>query len=1334
MKKFTINTILLNKKTISMFILICSLASTSFAQVIKPFTQRASQYTPTTNIYNIKGDFTLIGNSNLSLNNLSNSSTNSNSNMVYIDADTDSNTINSSAATLTFSQENGANPECSNILFAGLYWTGRGNNNLTDLQKRSIKLKGPNDSSYQQYIAKPTEIMYPGTEGMYVGYIEVTDQIRNNGLGEYWVADLALTQGNGGSIGYYGGWSIIVVYENSKMNWRDVTIFDGYAFVEHSGSGSTNYELPVSGFNAVQSGDVNIKLGLMAGEGDRSIPGDNFRIRNANNTAWVTLSHSGNTTNNFFNSSIVTGGNPRTPNNTNNTGLDISMFNLDNTNNSLIANGQTQTKFSYGSSQDTYVIFNMAMSVDAYIPVSEGVLAANNINGNVPPSGSTLVVEPGDVIEYGIEIRNKGTEPIENAKLVVPVPFTSNYVNLSINQNVYHPDLVHTPPYFDPNEGATGAIVWNIQYLPLDIDINTLLADITFELRSTEDCSILVNESCEPRIVILGGHIAGEGVVSGNNYSLPLIQGYQENGICQGEPNVEPIAIDIDSAQFIADNCLDITDERRFYFCNSNSSTISLSEVSSQFPPASSFYNEYPVGPSTIQYTNSNPFPATPGIKTYYAVPPGDTTCIYLFTIQVVNITTEPTVNNYTYCVDEVAEPLSGITTNPLYTLYFYPDNNPSTVGQTSFTPPTNTTGEFTYYAAEGFDNNCVGNKVPIQVSVYNDIVITEESTNETCNENNDGTITLTVSGGSGDYSYAWTYNGILDPNINTPNVNNLPAGTYEVTVTDNNTACNANTSITINEPDALASSITSEDVLCNGQAEGSVNLSVTGGTAPYSYNWSNGETTEDLSNIPAGTYNVTITDDNGCTTTNSVNINEPDALASSLTSEDVLCNGQAEGSVNLSVTGGTPPYSYNWSNGATTEDLSNIPAGTYNVTVTDDNGCTTTNSVTINEPDALASSLTSEDVLCNGQAEGSVNLTVTGGTPPYSYNWSNGETTEDLSNIPAGTYNVTITDDNGCITTNSVTINEPDALASSLTSEDVLCNGQAEGSVNLSITGGNPPYSYNWSNGETTEDLSNIPAGTYNVTITDDNGCTTTNSVTINEPDALASSLTSEDVLCNGQAEGSVNLTVTGGTAPYSYNWSNGETTEDLNNIPAGTYNVTITDDNGCITTNSVTINEPDALASSLTSEDVLCNGQAEGSVNLSVTGGTAPYSYNWSNGVITEDLSNIPAGTYNVTITDDNGCTTTNSVTISEPDALASSLTSEDVLCNGQAEGSVSLSVTGGTPPYSYNWSNGAITEDLNNIPAGTYNVTITDDNGCTTTNSVTISEPDALASSLT
>ncbi|RCU57309.1 hypothetical protein DU428_05785, partial [Oceanihabitans sediminis] len=1155
-------------------------ASNSFAQVIEPFTQRSSQYSPDVKIYNIKGDFTLIGNSNLTLETYDVDSNNSRNEMIYVDEDGDFSTINSSSATLTFSNENGASPECSNIIYAGLYWTGRAASTVTTIQQRTVKLKGPQDATYRTYVANSNDIKFPGSNNMYAGYVEVTDQLKNNGIGEYWVADIALSEGNGGTTGYYGGWGIVVVYENSKMNWRDVTLFDGYAYVQ--GSSTLNYQLPVSGFNAVQSGDVNVKLGLMAGEGDKGISGDYFQIiksanvndANPNNNAWVSLNHSGNSTNNFFNSSIQTGGNPRNPNVVNNTGLDISMFELNNADKSLISNGQTQTKFRYGSNQDTYIIFNMAMSVDAYIPVSEGVLATNTING-VPPSGSNIVVEPGDVIEYGIEIRNKGTEAIQNAKLVVPIPFTSTYVNPSINYNVYDSNVQQQAPYYDPNEGSTGAIVWELDYIPLNTDLNTLLADITFELRSTEDCSILVNESCEPRIVILGGHIAGEGVVSGNNYSLPLIQGYQENGICQGEPNVEPIAIDIDSAQFIADNCLDITDERRFYFCNSNSSTISLSEVSSQFPPASSFYNEYPVGPSTIQYTNSNPFPATPGIKTYYAVPPGDTTCIYLFTIQVVNITTEPTVNNYTYCVDEVAEPLSGITTNPLYTLYFYPDNNPSTVGQTSFTPPTNTTGEFTYYAAEGFDNNCVGNKVPIQVSVYNDIVITEESTNETCNENNDGTITLTVSGGSGDYSYAWTYNGILDPNINTPNVNNLPAGTYEVTVTDNNTACNANTSITINEPDALASSITSEDVLCNGQAEGSVNLSVTGGTAPYSYNWSNGETTEDLSNIPAGTYNVTVTDDNGCTTTNSVTINEPDALASSLTSEDVLCNGQAEGSVNLTVTGGTPPYSYNWSNGETTEDLSNIPAGTYNVTITDDNGCTTTNSVNINEPDALASSLTSEDVLCNGQAEGSVNLSVTGGTPPYSYNWSNGATTEDLSNIPAGTYNVTVTDDNGCTTTNSVTINEPDALASSLTSEDVLCNGQAEGSVNLSVTGGTPPYSYNWSNGAITEDLNNIPAGTYNVTITDDNGCTTTNSVTISEPTALIASVQSQTTTLCGKEVATATIIASGGTPPYTYLWDNAtaETSDTATNLSNTTYNVIITDSKGCTFNLPVTI-----------------------------------------------------------------------------------------------------------------------------------------------------------------
>jgi hypothetical protein len=419
------------------------------------------------------------------------------------------------------------------------------------------------------------------------------------------------------------------------------------------------------------------------------------------------------------------------------------------------------------------------------------------------------------------------------------------------------------------------------------------------------------------------------------------------------------------------------------------------------------------------------------------------------------------------------------------------------------------------------------------------------------------------------------------------------------------------------------------------------------GGTAPYTYLWSNGATTEDLSNVAAGTYNVTITDGNGCTITASVTITEPTAtLAATTTPTDVLCFGNTTGAVDLSVTGGTAPYAYLWSNGATTEDLAGITAGTYTVTITDANGCTTTASVTITEPTAtLGATTTQTDVLCFGNSSGAVDLSVVGGTAPYTYLWSNGATTEDLSNVAAGTYNVTITDGNGCTITSSVTITEPTAtLAATTTQTDVLCFGNSSGAVDLSVVGGTAPYTYLWSNGATSEDLTNIAAGTYDVTITDGNGCTITSSVTITEPTAALSATTTQtDVLCFGNSSGAVDLSVVGGTAPYTYLWSNGATSEDLNNVAAGTYSVSITDANGCSMTTSVTIAEPTAtLAATTNQTDVLCFGNTTGAIDLIITGGTAPYAYLWSNGATTEDLAGITAGTYSVTITDANGCTT--------------------------------------------------------------------------------------------
>lgn len=224
-------------------------------------------------------------------------------------------------------------------------------------------------------------------------------------------------EGAGGGTGYYGGWGLVVVYENSQMNWRDVTIFDGHAYV--AGGITANYELPISGFNTVQSGDVNMKVGMIAGEGDRNISGDYFQIRNWQNTNWITLNHAGNSTNNFCNSSVFTGGNPRNPNLLNNTGMDISMFDILNPSNSVITNNQTSTTFRYGTTQDTYIIFCMAMAVDAYIPDVEALVSTESING-IPANTPGLTVEPGDIIQYTVDLKNLGTEAVEDIQLTVP--------------------------------------------------------------------------------------------------------------------------------------------------------------------------------------------------------------------------------------------------------------------------------------------------------------------------------------------------------------------------------------------------------------------------------------------------------------------------------------------------------------------------------------------------------------------------------------------------------------------------------------------------------------------------------------------------------------------------------------------------------------------------------------------------------------------------------------------------------------------------------------------------------------------------------------------------
>ncbi|MCI1186914.1 SprB repeat-containing protein [Hymenobacter sp. DH14] len=585
------------------------------------------------------------------------------------------------------------------------------------------------------------------------------------------------------------------------------------------------------------------------------------------------------------------------------------------------------------------------------------------------------------------------------------------------------------------------------------------------------------------------------------------------------------------------------------------------------------------------------------------------------------------------------------------------------------------------------------------------------------------GSVALTASGGTAPLAYLWS-NGAT-----TQNLMGVAAGTYSVTVTDAN-GCTATASASVGEPTQLRATSRVMDATCYDASNGSVDLTVSGGTAPYAYLWSNGATTQDLVALLAGTYTVTITDANGCTTTSGGTVGRPAQVLASALATSARCAG-GTGSVALTASGGTAPLAYLWSNGATTQNLSGVAAGTYSVTVTDANGCTATASATVGAPAQLRATASATNATCYDAANGTTTLAVSGGTVPYSYLWSNGATTQNLSGLASGTYSVTVTDASGCTASCSATVGRPVQLLASALATGARCAG-GTGSVALTASGGTAPLAYLWSNGATTQNLSGVAAGTYSVTVTDANGCTATASATVGAPAQLRATATATAASCAGGATGSVALAVSGGTAPFSYLWSNGATTQNLTGVAPGTYSVAVTDAGGCTASCSATVGGSTAMRPSIITTAATCCATSSGSVDLTVSGGTAPYSYLWSNGATTQDLSNVAAGTYTVTITDAAGCTATASGTVTQPAALALRTTLTSPSCCNASTGGIDLAVSGGTAPYSYRWSNGATTQDLSGIPAGTYSVTVTDARGCTASTSATLTQPTALRAS--
>ncbi|MFB0923684.1 MAG: PKD domain-containing protein, partial [Vicingaceae bacterium] len=563
-----------------------------------------------------------------------------------------------------------------------------------------------------------------------------------------------------------------------------------------------------------------------------------------------------------------------------------------------------------------------------------------------------------------------------------------------------------------------------------------------------------------------------------------------------------------------------------------------------------------------------------------------------------------------------------------------------------------------------------------------------------------------------------------------------LVADNYIITVTDSN-GCTAIDNTVIIEPTLLVSTInTSVNVSCNGGNDGQATVTTSGGTVPYSYLWSSGGITATETNLIAGTYTVTTTDSLGCSDLDTIVITEPAAPLSAITSSiDNLCFGDNTGSGIVTALGGTAPYTYLWSTIPSVNDSVNgLLIGTYIVTVTDTLGCTVTDSIVLNEPTILTISFSQTNVSCNGGNDGEAIVTPLGGTIPYSYAWSNSDADSIAESLSSGGYTLIVTDGNGCTENGGITITQPDLLAISITSTNVSCNAGNDGQAIVTPIGGTIPYTYVWSNADPDSIAGGLVAGNYGVTVTDSLGCVIIDSVEITEPLQLNFTFSQTNVSCNAGVDGQGSVIVTGGTLPYNYLWSNGDTDSLNTGLVVGTYILTVTDGLGCVLVDSIIITEPTQLTSTTTSTDILCFGANTGGAGVQVSGGTLNYSYSWDNGQGGDSLSSLLAGTYIVTITDGNNCTIVDSVILTEPAAgLSLSLTQTNVSCNGGSDGEVIVTPLGGTIPYTYLWSNADPDSIAGVLVADNYIITVTDTNGCIAIDNTVIIEPTLLVSNI-
>jgi gliding motility-associated-like protein len=656
---------------------------------------------------------------------------------------------------------------------------------------------------------------------------------------------------------------------------------------------------------------------------------------------------------------------------------------------------------------------------------------------------------------------------------------------------------------------------------------------------------------------------------------------------------------------------------------------------------------------------------------------------------------------------------------------------------------PAQTTGNATglqsiLYKVTISDANACSIVVDVDVAAPPFFAVVLTPTPTKCAGSKDGQILATPNGGSGGYLFDWS-----DPTgqISATAIG-LEAGNFTVTVTDLN-GCTVENSAIVTAPLPISISEKTTNVVCFGENNGKIELDLTGGTPAFSILWNNNLITQTIDNQPVGTYSAIITDQNGCTkTTANITLTEPTEIDATFLKMDAKCFGSFDGKIDASATGGNGNFTFNWTGPASfisqSKNLTAIQSGEYLVTITDEKGCSKIFSEIIGQPlNALLVNLPPvSDGICFGETTGQAVVSASGGTIPYNYIWSNGQTTDTVKNLPAGDIFVTVTDAANCSVIDTTEILQKEAISADIIINQPLCQNAADGSATVTqIFYGNTPatiadFSILWNtpNPQSGASANNLLAGeTYVVRISDAAGCSILKSISLQNPASMTASIDQFSAAkCFGESSGSATASVVGGIAPFGFLWSQSADNQQVMtaiNLPAGTHSVTVTDINGCKSAATAALGQPQKLTMNFEKIDVQCFGESTGLVQSKPTGGTSPYQFSWSNGAQIDRAENLAAGNISVTVTDQNMCTATENTAVKQPDSpVSASGFGQGIQCFNQKNGRISIAAAGGTSPYDYGldgqtWNGSPIQIGL---AAGIYQGHVRDANGCKTTTS--------------